>query len=186
MRKISLGLFMSLDGVVQGPGPSDEYEYAGWTMPYWSDDVGAVIGGNMATADTLLLGRVTYDGFKSSFENGTDPMASYLNGVRKYVASTTLPSADWNNTTQLRSNVVDEVAKLKQQPGQDIGMSGSITLAKSLMARDLIDEFSLLIYPVVLGTGTRLFPDGYKKDLTLVETKALPHGVIHALYRLVK
>ncbi len=186
MRKISVGLFISLDGVVQGPGPSDDFEYAGWTMPYFSDDVIGVISGNMANADTLLLGRVTYQGFKSSFENQSDPMADYLNNVPKFVASTTLASADWRNSTLIRSNVADEVAKIKQQPGRDIAISGSITLVQSLMQRGLVDEYSLLVYPVVLGTGKRLFPDGFRTDLELVESKPLSLGVVNLTYRLKK
>ena len=153
MRKLVASFFISLDGVVQGPGPGDDFELAGWTMPYWDDDVAAFVGAGMTAADTLLLGRVTYQGFAAAFAESSGPDAEAMNAYRKYVVSTTLEQADWTNSSLIRGNVVEEVARLKQQPGQDIGMSGSGTLVQSLLRHKLIDELNLLIYPVVLGRG---------------------------------
>src|SRR5215213_10746345 len=116
MRKLVASFFISLDGVVQGPGPEDGFELAGWTMPYWDDDVAAFVGAGMAAADTLLLGRVTYQGFASAFATSTGPDAEAMNAYRKYVVSTTLEQADWANSSLIKSNVVEEIARLKQQP----------------------------------------------------------------------
>jgi dihydrofolate reductase len=132
MRKLVASFFISLDGVVQGPGPGDDFELAGWTMPYWDDDVAAFVQAGMEAADTLLLGRVTYQGFAAAFASSTGPDAQIMNAYRKYVVSTTLEQADWNNSRLITGNVVEEVARLKQQEGQDIGMSGSGTLVQSL------------------------------------------------------
>ena len=184
MRKIVLGLFMSLDGVVQSPGPADDFEYAGWTMPYDSDEVGQVIGGTMATTDALLLGRKTYQGFQAAFAGQSDdPVAGYLNNVRKYVASNTLQTTDWKNSTLIKGDVAGQVTALKQEQGRDISISGSVAFAQFLMRHNLIDEYSLLVYPVVLGTGTRLFPDGFKSTLELVESRPLSNGVVYMIYR---
>jgi dihydrofolate reductase len=183
MRKLVASFFISLDGVVQGPGPVDDFELAGWTMPYWDDDVAAFVGAGMAAADTLLLGRVTYQGFAAAFASSTGPDAEVMNTYRKYVVSTTLEQADWNNSHLIRGNVVEEVAKLKQQPGQDIGMSGSGTLVQSLLRHNLIDELNLLIYPVVLGRGRRLFEDGIKLNLKLEQSKTSSSGVLLTTYQ---
>ncbi len=183
MRRIIVGLFMSLDGVIQGPGPSDDFDAAGWTMPYWTDEIGMQIGATMAACDALLLGRITYDGFKSSFEHQNDPMAQGLNSAHKYVVSNTLKSADWNNSELIRGNVPEEIAKLKQQPGKDISVSGSASIVHLLQKHDLVDEYSLFQYPVVIGHGTRLFPEGTAKlGLKLVEARPLPTGVILVRY----
>jgi dihydrofolate reductase len=174
-----------LDGVVQGPGPGDDFELAGWTMPYWDDDVAAFVGAGMEAADTLLLGRVTYQGFAAAFASSTGPDAEIMNNYRKYVVSTTLEQADWNNASLIKGNVVEEITKLKQQPGQDIGMSGSGTLVQSLLRHNLIDELNLLIYPVVLGRGKRLFEDGVKSTLKLKQSKTSSSGVLLTTYQVV-
>ena len=184
MRKITVGLFMSLDGVVEGPGPENSYEHAGWTMPYFSPEIGQIVGESVAASDALLLGRVTYQGFESSFSAQTDDMAVALNTMRKYVVSTTMKSADWNNSTLISGNIIEEITKLKQQPGGDIAISGSIRLAQSLMEHDLIDEYSLIVYPVVLGSGKRLFKDGTPMtSLKLVETRPTSSGVVLLHYQ---
>lgn len=182
MRKIIVGMFMSLDGVYQGPGPSDQFEYAGWTMPYFNDEVGGYIGSRVATADALLLGRNTYDSFAATFAPQSGGMADVMNNMPKYVVSTTLKSADWNNTTLINDNVAEAVRQIKAQPGQDISISGSGTLVQSLLQHNLIDELSLLVYPVVLGTGKRLFPDGWKTDLKLIESRSLGTSVVLLRY----
>ena len=185
MRKLVASFFISLDGVVQGPGPEDDFELAGWTMPYWDDDIAAFVQAGMEAADTLLLGRVTYQGFAAAFASSTGPDAQIMNNYRKYVVSTTLAQADWNNSSLIKGNVMEEVAKLKQQEGQDIGMSGSGTLVQSLLRHNLIDELNLLIYPVVLGRGKRLFEEGIKLNLKLKQSKTSSSGVLLTTYQVV-
>jgi dihydrofolate reductase len=183
MRKLVASFFISLDGVVQGPGPEDDFELAGWTMPYWDDDIAAFVQAGMEAADTLLLGRVTYQGFAAAFASSTGPDAEIMNNYRKYVVSTTLEQAEWNNSSLIKGNVAEEVAKLKQQPGRDIGMSGSGTLVQSLLQQGLIDELNLLIYPVVLGRGKQLFQDGSNLTLKLKQSKTSSSGVLLTTYQ---
>ncbi len=183
MRKLSVGLFISLDGVVQAPGGEAGFEHAGWTMPYWNDEIGQFIGESAMNSDALLLGRVTYQGFAAAFAGQSGPDADMMNNQRKYVVSNTIQSADWVNTTLIRGDAAAEVAKLKQQPGRDIVISGSITLAQSLMRADLIDEYSLLVYPIVLGSGQRLFAEGTPKiPLKLIESRPTSTGVVILRY----
>lgn len=183
MRKIVAGIFMSLDGVYQGPGPTDEFEYPGWTMPFFNDEVGMYIGSRVATADAMLLGRNTYEAFAATFSPQTGGMADAMNNLPKYVVSTTLERADWNNSTLIRDQVADEVAKIKAMPGQDISISGSGRLVKSLLPHGLIDELSLLVFPLILGVGSRLFPEGLGKiDLKLIEAKGFSNGVVLMRY----
>src|SRR5262245_40603783 len=149
MRKLNVGLFISLDGVVEGPGPQDGFERAGWTMPYWSDEIGAFIFGSMATSDTLLLGRVTYEGFQAAFGNPPSGHAVAMNGQRKYVVSNTLKSATWQNSQLISgSNVIEQIRQLKQGEGKDITVSGSIMLVQALLENDLVDELGLILYPI--------------------------------------
>jgi dihydrofolate reductase len=183
MRKLVASFFISLDGVVQGPGPEDGFDLAGWTMPYWDDDIAAFVTAGMGAADTLLLGRVTYQGFAAAFASSTGPDAEIMNSYRKYVVSTTLEQAEWNNSSLIKGNVAEEVAKLKQQPGRDIGMSGSGTLVQSLLQEGLIDELNLLIYPVVVGRGKRLFQDGSNLTLKLKQSKTSSSGVLLTSYQ---
>ncbi len=183
MRKLVASFFISLDGVVQGPGPGDDFELAGWTMPYWDDDIAAFADAAMQAADTLLLGRVTYQGFAAAFAESTAPNAEAMNAYRKYVVSTTLERADWSNSSLITGNVVEEVTRLKQQPGQDIGMSGSGTLVQALLRHHLIDELNLLVYPVVLGRGKRLFEDGINLNLKLTQSTTSSSGVLLTTYQ---
>jgi len=182
MRKIVVGMFVSLDGVIEGPGPTDNFEHAGWTTPYFNEEVGQAIAENTFRSDALLLGRVTYQSFADTFSSQSGGQADIMNNFPKYVVSTTLTKADWNNSTLIKGNVAQEIAKLKQQPGKDITISGSGALVHSLMQHGLIDEFSLLVMPVVLGTGKRLFPNGVKANLKLVNAKPLSSGVVHLSY----
>ena len=190
MRKITVSEFVSLDGVMQAPGGAEEdteggFAYGGWTGPYWHDDIGAHILQEINQADTLLLGRRTWQGHAEAFEPAPpdDPFASILNSLRKYVVSTTLKSADaWRNSTIIRENVVDEVRKLKEQPGKDIYVDGSSVLVHTLARAGLVDEYHLLVFPVVLGSGKRVFPDGFYSGLKLTETKSFPSGVISLRY----
>jgi dihydrofolate reductase len=190
MRKIVVGEFVSLDGVMQAPGHSDEdraggFTQGGWTMPYWHDEIGMVIFGSMQASDTMLLGRKTYEGFAAAFGSAPagDPFVDHMNNTPKVVVSTTLDKAEWQNSTLIKINVAEEVRKLKQQPGKDISISGSCQLVHTLMQHDLIDEYQLLVYPVVLGSGKRLFPSGFDTKLKLVEAKSFPTGVMLLRYQ---
>jgi dihydrofolate reductase len=136
-------------------------------------------------ADTLLLGRKTWQGHAAAFEPAPadDPFASLLNGLKKYVVSTTLTSADaWRNSTIIRENVVDEVRRIKELPGKEIYVDGSSVLTHTLAEADLVDEYSLLVFPLVLGAGKRVFPEGLFTGLKLIETKSFPTGVILTRY----
>ena len=191
MRKIIVAEFVSLDGVMQAPGGAEEdtdggFAHGGWTMPYWHDDMGAALLEEINKADTFLLGRKTWQGHAGAFEPAPadDPFASLLNGMRKYVVSTTLKSADaWRNSTIIRENVVEEVQKLKEQPGKAIYVDGSSVLVHALAEADLVDEYHLLVFPIVLGTGKKVFPDGYTSGLKLIETKPFPSGVVLLNYQ---
>jgi dihydrofolate reductase len=194
LRKIIVHEFVSLDGVIQAPGAPDEdtdggFIHGGWTGPYWHDDIGAHFFQAIAQADTLLLGRKTWQGHASAFEPmaAGDPFGDVMNGMHKVVVSTTLKSADaWRNSTLISGNVIEEIRKLKEQSGRDILMDGSSMLIHTLAEHDLIDVYSLHVYPLVLGSGKRLFPDGKRINLELVESRGLPTGVVFQQYRPVK
>ncbi|HEX3273054.1 MAG TPA: dihydrofolate reductase family protein [Ktedonobacterales bacterium] len=184
MRKIVVSEFMSLDGVMQAPGGKDEdtdggFTQGGWTWPYWHDDIGAEFFRAMSESDALLLGRKTWQIHGGAFEPMVnDPFGDVMNAVQKYVVSTTLPDASaWRNSTLIKDNVVEQVRALKEQPGKNILMDGSSVLIHTLAQNDLIDEYSLLVYPVVLGGGKTIFPDGSRTNLRLLESKSFPTGV---------
>jgi dihydrofolate reductase len=190
MRELIVAEFITLDGVIQAPGGADEdpeggFAHGGWTHPYWHDNIGAHFFQAMSQADAFLLGRKTWQIHGSAFEPMTgDPFGDAMNNMRKYVVSTTLQSASaWRNSTLIRENVVEAVRQLKQQPGKNILVDGSSVLVHALAQNDLVDEYSLHVYPLVLGSGKRLFPEGKRLDLTLVETSPLPTGVVFMRYR---
>lgn len=191
MRQLIIAEFISLDGVIQAPGGADEdtdggFAHGGWTFPYWHDDIGAHFVEAMSGADALLLGRRTWEGHGAAFNPmpDDDPFGGPMNAIHKYVVSTTLTSTDlWRNSTIISGNVVEEVRKLKQQDGKNILMDGSSVLAHTLIENDLVDEYALHVYPLVLGGGKRLFPDGRRVNLTLIESQALPTGVVWQRYR---
>jgi dihydrofolate reductase len=191
MKKIVVAEFVSLDGVMQAPGGAEEdtdggFAHGGWTGPYWHDDIGATILQEISQADTLLLGRKTWQGHAEAFESAPadDPFADVLNNLRKYVVSTTLTSAAaWRNSTIISENVVDEVRQLKEQPGKDIYVDGSSVLVHTLAQANLVDDYSLLVFPIVLGSGKRVFPDGLYTGLKLTETKFFPSGVVLLRYQ---
>ncbi|MEV8017961.1 dihydrofolate reductase family protein [Streptomyces sp. NPDC086554] len=167
--KLTLTQFQTLDGVIQAPGGPEEdrvggFEHGGWSVPFDDDDFGRFITGVFDQVDAFLLGRRTYDIFASYWPKMTDPadpVASRLNKLPKYVATTTLTSSDWENTHLIgREDIAKDVALLKEQPGRELQMHGSAGLAQSLLAHELIDTIHLLTYPVTLGTGKRLFADG--------------------------
>jgi dihydrofolate reductase len=168
MRKLVVGTFVTLDGVMQGPGGPDEdrdggFVYGGWSVKYWDDLMGKLIVEQTLKPDALLLGRRTYEIFASHWPRVTDPndpVASKLNSMRKYVASRTLRKAEWNNSALLRGDAATAVARLKEQPGGEIGVTGSSNLIQTLLKHDLIDEFRVWVFPVIVGSGKRLFGDG--------------------------
>ena len=190
MRNIVVAEFITLDGVIQAPGGKDEdteggFAHGGWTVPYWHDDIGKHFFDAMSQADALRLGRKTWQIHGTAFEPMTNnPFADVLNAVQKYVVSTTLKSASaWRNSTLISDNVVQSIRELKNQPGKNILIDGSSVLNHTLIENDLADEFILHVYPLVLGSGKRLFPEGKRLDLTLVESSQLPTGVLYTRYR---
>jgi dihydrofolate reductase len=191
MRKIIVSEFVSLDGVMQAPGGVDEdteggFAHGGWTGPYWHDDIGANFVQEMSKCDTFLLGRKTWQTHGEAFEPMPpgDPFGDIMNNMPKVVVSTTLKSAAaWRNSTLISQNVVDEIRKLKGQPGKDIYVDGSSVLVHTLAQNDLVDEYSLLVFPVVLGNGKRVFPDGFYAGLKLIETRSFPSGVVLMRYQ---
>ena len=168
MRKLIVGTFVTLDGVMQGPGGPEEdrdggFEHGGWSVKYWDEMMGKLIVEQTLQGDALLLGRRTYEIFAAHWPRVTDPndpVASKLNGMHKYVASRTLRKVDWHNSTLLRGDAATAVARLKQEAGGEIHVSGSSNLLQTLLKHDLIDELRLWIFPVTVGSGKRLFGDG--------------------------
>jgi dihydrofolate reductase len=158
-------------------------------LPYWHDDIGAHFFQAMTQADMVLLGRKTWQIHGRAFEPmaAGDPFGDVMNAFRKVVVSTTLKSAaDWRNSTLISGNVVEEVRRLKEQPGKNILIDGSGVLIHTLAENDLVDEYNLHVYPLVLGSGKRLFPDGRRINLELIESRALPTGVLFQRYQPVK
>ena len=176
-RTLAATLFMSLDGVVESPEK--------WSFPFWSDETQKFKLDELRTTDALLLGRVTYEGFAAAWPSRKDPdgFADRFNSMPKFVASKTLMKLDWNNSHLIRGDLATEVSKLKQQEGQDIVIHGSPTLVRSLLPHDLIDEYRLLVYPLVLGRGKRLFDDASQAKLKLAESEAFSKGVVKLVYR---
>ena len=176
MRKIVAGQFITLDGVVEIPEE--------WMGPYFTPELGQAIGSMMAAQDAMLLGRVTYEIFAAHWPKQTGDMADTMNGTPKYVVSGTLESADWQNTTLIpAAGAFAEIAKLKEQPGTNIGMTGSGTLVSSLLREGLLDELHLLVFPLVVGSGKRLFgAPGDKLPLTLLDSATFQSGVVHLTY----
>jgi dihydrofolate reductase len=191
MSKIVVFMNLTLDGVMQAPGRPDEdrrggFEYGGWATSYADPVMGKIAGASMANTGALLLGRRTYEDFYSVWPNRTDnPYTEVLNNSQKYVASMTLKEPlPWINSTLLKGDAADAVARLREQPAKDIVILGSGALVKSLMGRNLVDEYVLSIHPLVLGSGCRLFTDGgASAALRLVDTKMTTTGVVIATYQ---
>jgi dihydrofolate reductase len=180
MRKVTSGLFISLDGVTESPDQ--------WQFDHFDEDMGAALTSYLAETDTILLGRVTYQEWApywSTYTDGPDAaFAGFINNSPKYVVSTTLDQVDWQNSTLIKGNLAHEIAKLKQQPGKNIGVTGSPTLVRSLLQNDLLDELTLMVHPVVAGHGKRLFQDGSDlKRLELVDSKTTRTGVAILTYQ---
>lgn len=190
MRKLTVSEFVSLDGVMQAPGGADEdteggFRHGGWQMGYFDDVAGERIGASMAQTGAFLLGRRTYEIFASYWptQSDDDPFAKILNGLPKYVASTTLaePLA-WQNSTLLQGDVAKAVAELKEGEGGNIVVLGSGGLVQTLYENDLVDEYALMIHPIVLGSGKKLFRDVPKKPLKLADSVTTSTGVVMATY----
>jgi dihydrofolate reductase len=179
MRKVVASFFISLDGVVEAPQT--------WHFPYFSDEMGAAVGEAIAASDSMLIGRRTYEewaGYWPHQDPESDPFVSIMNETPKFVASTTLEKVDWQNSTLLDEDLAEAVTELKAKPGKNIGMSGSATLVRSLLGLGLVDELRLLVHPVVVGSGARLFPDDTQPvNLELVDSRAFSTGVLDLTYR---
>lgn len=177
MRKVVSGLFISLDGVVEAPNE--------WQFDNFDAEMAASMDEYITTVDTILLGRVTYQEWAPYWPTATDePFASHINNTPKYVFSSTLDKVEWKNSTLVKGPLAVEVAKLKQLSGKDIGVEGSPSLARSLLQNGLIDELTLMIHPVVVGRGKRLFKDGSElKRLKLVHSQITSTGVAILTYR---
>jgi len=182
MRKVVANLFITLDGVYEGPGSDDTTlpGKRGWSMAYTDDEVGGFIMNGMASSDAMLLGRVTYEGFAAYWgpQGDENPIASAMNNQQKYVVSTSLNKTDWKNSTLLKGDLTTAINNLKNQPGKDISTVGSGTLVESLLQLELVDELNLLICPVILGVGKRLFKEGADtKYLKPVSSKTYGSGM---------
>jgi dihydrofolate reductase len=185
MRKLIVSEFVTLDGVIQAPGGKDEdrdggFEHGGWTWPYWHDDIGRSFGALMQDTDAFLLGRRTYEIHAAAFEPmpAGDPFGDLMNPPKKYVVSRTLKKPMWRNTTIIRDNVIESVRALKAEPGKNILTDGSSQLVHALLENDLVDELHLLVYPLTLGSGKRLWPEGAKVPFTLRSATPYPSGVV--------
>jgi dihydrofolate reductase len=180
VRRVIVSEFVSLDGIVEAPEK--------WHFPYFDDEMGEEIGRAMAASDAMLMGRVLYEEWAAYWprqDPEENPVATRMNGVRKYVVSTTLEEPlEWRNSTLIKENVAEEIAGLKRQTGGDISISGSSSLVRSLLQYGLIDELRLMIHPVVVGRGKRLFEEGGERiALELVDSKTFSTGVVYLTYR---
>jgi len=188
MRKINVLTFMTMDGVMQGPGgpeedTSNDFNRGGWSVGYFDEAVGKEMGKQMGEKFDLLLGRRTYEIFKSFWPQQKDPTGDAINGATKYVATNRPVGTDWN-TVRLEGDVADAIRKLKAGSGPQLQVHGSATLIQTLLKADLVDELWLKIFPVTVGTGRRLFAEGTAyAGFELIESSASPSGVILAKYR---
>ena len=189
MRKLIVSEFVTLDGVMQAPGGEDEdtdggFQYGGWTLPYWHDDIGANFLTMIKDVDALLLGRRTYVTHADAFEPMApgNPFGDAMNAPKKYVVSKTLKEPTWRNTTIIRDNVIETVRALKAESGKNIMTDGSSQLVHALLAADLVDQLHLLVYPITLGGGKRLLPNGVHAGFALKSATPYPTGVVGLLY----
>jgi dihydrofolate reductase len=189
MGKLVVNTFTSLDGVMQAPGMPEEdreggFDQGGWQVPYFDEESGQVMSEGMAAIDALLLGRKTYEIFAGYWPKAPadDPIAAMLNAAPKYVASRTLDTVAWNNSTLLKGDIADEVARLKQEYGE-IHTSGSGNLVQSLIQHELVDQYNLWVYPLLLGNGKRLFGEGtIPTALRLAESRTFGNGAVLLSY----
>jgi dihydrofolate reductase len=184
MRKVIVSEFVTLDGVMEDPGGAEKFERGGWAFQFDRGPEGDKFKlDEVMASDALLLGRITYQGFAAAWPSRTGEFADKMNGMPKYVVSSTLEQAGWNNSTLIKSKVAEEVSRLKAMPGRDILVAGSTQLVHTLMQHDLVDEFRLMVFPVILGGGRRLFTDRSESyTLRLAETKPVGSGVLILIY----
>ncbi len=175
MRNLIVTEFLSLDGVMENPA---------WTFPYWNDEIAQFKAAETSANEALLLGRVTYEGFAAAWPQRTDVKSggAYFNGARKYVVSSTLDTLEWNNSVLVEGDPITAITKLKQEDGPDLVVHGSAMLAQALIEHKLVDRLRLLVYPVVVGEGKRLFKVGMQATFKLVEARALDKGVTALIY----
>jgi dihydrofolate reductase len=190
MRRLIVSEFMTLDGVIQAPGGAEEdteggFRHGGWTWPYWHDDIGRAFGALMQGVDAFLLGRKTYVTHARAFEPMApgDPFGDLMNPPAKYVVSRTLEKPLWRNTTILRDDPVEATRRLKAAPGGSILTDGSAQLVHALLRADLVDELHLLLYPLAVGGGKRLLPEGVHAAFTLRRATPYPTGVVGLDYQ---
>lgn len=181
MRKIIVTEYLTVDGVMENPG-------GGWSFQFWNEEAAHYKFDELFASDALLLGRATYEGFAKAWPSMTDEQgfAERMNSLPKYVVSTTLTPAEatWNNTTIIKEHVVEEITRLKQQPGMDILVAGSADLVHTLTKHHLVDEYKLMVHPILVGSGKRLFSEGNDKlVLKLVDTKAFSTGIVILTYQ---
>lgn len=186
MRKIIVSEYVTLDGVIEDPGGGDKSEHGGWSRQFWNEQAMKFKYDELFACDTLLLGRVTYDGFAKAWPamKDTGDFGERMNSISKFVFSRTLKRAGWNNSTIIKNHLVAEIRKLQEQPGQDILVEGSAKLVRKLMHNDVVDELRLMLHPIVVGGGKRLFGQGRDRNvLKLVHTEAFSSGVVVLTYQ---
>ena len=179
MRKLVVSEFITLDGVIESPQD--------WSFPYWNDEIASFKLDEIRACGGLVLGRVTYEGFAQAWPGRTDEQgyADRINSLPKYVVSSTLPAAEWQNSTLIRGGLAAEIARLKQQPGGDLVLFGSGMLARGLAGLNLVDEYHLLVYPVAPGKGRRLFEGSARASLALLDVKRYSSGVVLLKYQVI-
>ena len=186
MRQLIATEYVTVDGVMEAPGGEQSLgPRGGWSFQYWNDEASKFKFDELFASDTLLLGRVTYQIFAAAWPSRTDEQgfADRMNSLPKYVVSTSLEKLDWNNSHLIKENVVEEVSRLKQQRGQNILLYGSADLVHTLMQHNLIDEYHLMVYPIVLGIGKRLFDGASSATLKLLEAQTFSSGVVVLTYQ---
>jgi dihydrofolate reductase len=191
MRMLRVIEFLSLDGVMQAPGAADEdteggFQHGGWQRPYFDEVLGATAAEGMAETDAYLFGRKTYEKMAAYWPTAPedDPYGRHMNSTPKYVASRTLHDVEWQNSTLIEGDVAEEVARMKEEPGKNIAVLGSGDLVQTLLDRNLVDEFFLAVYPIVLGSGKRLFREAAQvRKLSLVDSKPTSTGGVILTYR---
>lgn len=186
MRKIIVSEYVTLDGVMEDPGGGDKSEYGGWSLQFWNEQAMKFKYDELFACDTLLLGRVTFEGFAKAWPamKDTGDFGERMNSISKFVFSRTLKTAGWNNSTIIKNHLVAEIKKLHEQPGQDILVEGSAKLVRKLMQNDLVDELRLMIHPIVVGGGKRLLgPGSDRKLLKLANAETFSSGVVVLTYQ---
>lgn len=184
MQKLIVSEFVTLDGVMEAPGGEPSHPHTGWVSDFFGPEMEAYKFQEVVDAEVLLVGRVTYESFAGAWPTYKGEFADRMNGMRKVVVSTTLTDPEWNNTTVLEGDTVTGIAALKEQAGGPIVVGGSKTLVHTLLEHDLVDELRLMVFPVTIGSGLRVFPDSTRKTTwTLTDTKPFPSGARVEIYQ---